>query len=115
MSNGTINGFYLLAEIKKIDESIPKDPTKKPSAVLLCQYGVQRDESKGPVDFVNAVLVRVPSYKYPELRDTLKVGQRILINGRLQGVAKPTGDGRSYLTVELVTERITIDGGLTEQ
>ena len=41
---------------------------------MLVRYGVQREASGGPVEFVNAVMIRVPSYKYPTLRDKLSVG-----------------------------------------
>lgn len=103
-----INTFFMLGEIKKINVSEPKDPTKNASAVLLLQYGVQREASGGPVEFVNAVMVRVPSYKFPALRDKLKLGQKILVTGHLQGVFKTVMD-EGYFTTELVADRITID------
>lgn len=106
-----INTFFLVAEIKKIIISEPKDPTKNASAVLLLQYGKQREASGGPVNFVNAVMVRVPSYKFPTLRDVLKVGQRVEVTGHLQGVYKnvPAMDDGLFNT-ELVADRINIDG-----
>lgn len=104
-----INTFFMHAEIKRINISEPKDPTKNASAVLLLQYGVQREASGGPVEFINAVMVRVPNYKFPALRDKLKVGQKVLVTGHLQGVFKTVMD-EGYFTTELVADRITLDG-----
>jgi hypothetical protein len=101
-----INTFFLHGEIKKINVSEPKDPTKNASAVMLVRYGVQREASGGPVEFVNAVMIRVPSYKYPTLRDKLSVGQKVVVTGHLQGVFKTALD-EGYFTTELVADRIS--------
>lgn len=101
-----INTFFLFGEIKKINVSEPKDPTKNASAVMLVRYGVQREASGGPVEFVNAVMIRVPSYKFPALREKLSVGQRVVVTGHLQGVYKSAMD-EGYFTTELVADRIT--------
>ena len=102
-----INQFFLVGEIKKLNISEPKDPKKNASAVLLIQYGTQREATGGPVEFVNATLVRIPSYKFPALRNRLRVGQTVQINGHLQGVYKTLGD-QGFFTVELVADRVDV-------
>ena len=103
-----INTFFLLGEIKKINVSEPKDPTKNASAVMLVRYGAQREASGGPVEFVNAVMIRVPSYKYPALREKLAVGKNVCVTGHLQGVYKSAMD-EGFFTTELVADRIGFD------
>jgi len=102
-----INTFFLVGEIKKLTVSDPKDPKKNASAVMLIQYGTQREATGGPVEFVNATLVRVPSYKFPALRDRLHKGQTVQITGHLQGVYKTLGD-QGFFTVELVADRVNV-------
>lgn len=104
-----IHAFFLVGEIKKIQVSEPKDPKKNASAVLLVQYGVTRESTGGPVEFVNAVMVRVPSYKYPQIKDKLKVGKQVQINGHLQGVFKTMMDD-GFFTSELVADRVFVEG-----
>lgn len=104
-----IHAFFLVGEIKKIQVSEPKDPRKNASAVLLVQYGVTREQTGGSVEFVNAVMVRVPSYKYPQLKDKLKVGAKVQINGHLQGVFKTMLDD-GHFTTELVADRVYVEG-----
>ena len=48
-----INQFFIAGEIKKITISEPKDPKKFASAVLLVQYGVQRETTGGAVEVVD--------------------------------------------------------------
>ena len=102
-----INTFFLVGDIKKLTISEPKSANKQASAVLLIQYGVQREATGGNVEFVNATMVRVPSYKFPALRNKLKVGQAVAITGHLQGVYKTLGD-QGFFTVELVADRVDI-------
>jgi hypothetical protein len=103
-----IHAFFLVGEIKKISVSEPKDPKKNASAVLLVQYGKPRENTGNAVEFVNAVMVRVPSYKFPQIRDKLKVGAQVQINGHLQGVFKTIVDD-GYFTTELVADRVYVD------
>lgn len=105
-----IHAFFLVGEIKKIQVSEPKDPKKNASAVLLVQYGATRESTGGAVEFVNAVMIRVPSYKYPQLREKLKVGKQVQINGHLQGVFKTMMDDGGYFATELVADRIFVEG-----
>lgn len=104
-----IHAFFLVGEIKKIQVSEPKDPKKNASAVLLVQYGATRESTGGPVEFVNAVMVRVPSYKFPQIKDKLRVGKQVQVNGHLQGVFKTMMDD-GFFTTELVADRVFVEG-----
>lgn len=104
-----IHGFYLVGTVKRIQVSEPKDPKKNASAVLLVQYGATRESTGGPVEFVNAVMIRVPSYKYPQIKDKLHLGASVVINGHMQGVYKTMVD-EGFFTTELVADRIYIEG-----
>lgn len=104
-----INTILLAGEIKKLTISEPKNPSKGASAVMLIQYGVQRESTNGSVEFVNAALVRVPSYKFPKLRSSLSVGKYVHITGHLQGVFKNAAD-QGFFSVELVADRIDVLG-----
>lgn len=101
-----IHNFFTVGQIKKIQVSEPKDPKKNPSAVLLVQYGATREQSGGAVEFVNAVMVRVPNYRYPAIKDSLKVDALVEIKGHLQGVYKTVVD-EGFFTVELVADQIS--------
>lgn len=107
-----MNTFLLSGEVKKITISEPKDPKRNASAVLLVQYGIQREATGGSVEFVNATLVRVPSYKFPALRSRLRQGQVIEVRGHIQGVYKNMID-QGFFTVELVADQIDLPAPLT--
>lgn len=104
-----IHAFFLVGDIKKISVSEPKDPKRNASAILLVQYGATRESTGGPVEFVNAVMVRIPSYKFPQIKDKLKVGKQVQINGHLQGVYKSVMDD-GFFTTELVADRVFVEG-----
>ncbi len=103
-----INSFFIVGEIKKLNVSEPKDPRKNASAVLLIQYGVQRESTNGSVEFVNAAMVRVPSYKYPALKDKIRKGQTVHITGHIQGVFKNNAMDGGFFTAELVADRVDV-------
>lgn len=103
-----IHAFFLAGTIKKIQVSEPRDPKKNASAILLVQYGPTREQTGGAVEFVNAVMVRVPSYKYPQLKDKLEVGAKVQVNGHLQGVYKTMMDD-GFFTTELVADRVFVE------
>lgn len=79
---------------------------EKQSAILLIQYGPQRkrDENK-PVEFVNALAVRVPAYLWEKVKEISKVDSYVEIKGRLQGVMKGLMT-EGYITTELVAEQV---------
>lgn len=108
-----INTFILAGVIKKVSISKPKDPKKGASAVIMVQYGVRRESTGNAVDFVNAVLIRVPSYRYPKCADILKEDARVEITGKLQGVLKASLEN-NLLTTELVADRIDLVGQVEE-
>ena len=103
-----LNLVAVSGEIKKLSVNQPKNSQKNASAVILLQYGVERETTGNAVEFVNAALIRVPSYKYPQLQGKLKEGQRVSVVGHLQGVWKNNLD-QGYLTVELVADRIDVE------
>lgn len=109
-----IHAFFIVGQIKKIQVSEPKDPRKNASAILLVQYGATRETTGGAVEFVNACMVRVPSYKYPVLKDKLKVGAQVQINGHLQGVYKTMMDDGFFAT-ELVADRVFVEDDKEDQ
>lgn len=103
-----IHNFFLVGTLKKIQVSTPKDPKRQASAVLLVQYGATREATGGSVEFVNAVMVRVPSYKYPQVADKLREGASIQLHGHLQGVFKSMME-EGHFTTELVADRIFLE------
>jgi hypothetical protein len=104
-----INTFFLVGDIRKINISTPKDPSKGESAVMLVQYGPDRDQSKNAVEFVNAVMIRIPNFKFPALKSKLQVGRKVQVNGHLQGVLKAVMDD-GFFTTELVADRVFVEG-----
>jgi hypothetical protein len=102
------NVFVVTGEIKKVDISEPKDPKRGASAIILLQYGPPRKQTGNAVEFVNAVLIRIPNYKFPVLRERIRVGQHVAVVGKLQGVYKPMMDTGFY-TTELVADRVDFD------
>lgn len=105
-----ISTFFVPGQIKKINISSPRDSCKSESAVILLQYRAQRESANGPVDFVNAVMIRIPDIQFQKLRDKLVVGQHIHVHGHLQGALK-NGVAGFYVT-ELVADRIHIEADL---
>lgn len=104
-----IHAFFLVGELKKITVNEPKDPKKNASAIVLVQYGDIRESTGGPVDFVNAVMIRIPGFKYPQVKDKLRVGSQVQVHGHLQGVLKESLD-QGFFTTELVADRVHVDG-----
>jgi acetaldehyde dehydrogenase (acetylating) len=102
------NKFFIVGEIKQVQVSKqPADPNKSPSALVLIQYGQNRESTGGMVEFVNAVQVRVPGYRYATSKDFLVVGKRIQVEGRLQGVFRSVMDSGHFVT-ELVAESVRL-------
>lgn len=105
-----INTLILVGKISRLTVNEPKDPEKAKrggSAIALIQYGPVRDSSGGPVDFVNAAMVRIPNFKWQHYRDKLREGQIVEVTGHLQGIVKPLGM-EQYFTVEVVADRIQV-------
>lgn len=100
-----INTFFVLGEIKQVQVSKVSDPSKSPSALVLVQYGPHRESTGGMVEFVNAVMVRIPGYRYATSKDFLVVGKQIQVQGKLQGVFRSVMDSGHFVT-ELVAEQV---------
>lgn len=99
------NVFVVSGIIKKVQISEPKSAGKGASAIILVRYGVERESTGNQVDFVNAVLIRIPSFKFPKIRDDVKVGRHVDITGHLQGVVKNIMS-EAFVTTELVADRV---------
>lgn len=100
-----VNFSIITGVVKSIQVSTPKDPKKNPSAVIVLQYGAQRDTTGGQVEFVNALTVRIPSYRFPRYADRLAVGQEIVVHGRSQGVLKRVMN-EAFIVNETIADRI---------
>lgn len=104
------NKFFIVGEIKQVQVSKqPADPNKSPSALVLIQYGQNRESTGGMVEFVNAVQVRIPGYRYATSKEFLVPGKRIQVEGRLQGVFRSVMDSGHFVT-ELVAESVRVYG-----
>jgi hypothetical protein len=102
-----VHEIIILGEVRKITPSTPKDPKKAASAVILVQWGPQREQSGNQVEFINAGHVRIPNYRWPKLAEKMKVGQTVKITGHIQGVLK-TVMGDQFVQSELVADRVHI-------
>lgn len=100
-----IHQFTTYGVIKKVTVSEPKDPKKNASAIILLRYGQTREATNSGVEFVNAVMIRIPGYRYPQVKDKLKEGALVQIMGHLQGVYK-TSMSEGYFTTELVADHL---------
>lgn len=102
------HAFFTTGHIKKIHVTEPKDPKKQASAVILVQYGPPRESTGKAVEFVNAVMVRIPGYKWPSVKDKIAIDKKVEIFGYLQGVYKAVLDDGLF-TTELVADKITFE------
>jgi hypothetical protein len=103
-----INQFFIVGEVKRIQ--VANREGRKPSAVMLVQYGRMRERTGGEVEFINASLIRVPNYLYPKVKDSLKEGAKCEVVGHIQGVVKNTMTTDGFISVELVADRIFFEG-----
>lgn len=107
-----VHDLTIVGEVRNIAVSTPRDPKKGASAQVLVQWGAERQTSGGAVDFINAGIVRIPSYRWPKLADRMKVGQMVKISGHLQGVVKNVQtigrDVQQVITTELVADTVRI-------
>jgi len=102
-----INTFVLAGEVKRLD--LNNKPTKKgPAAVIVVQYGPTRQRTDQAVQFLNVALVRVPPYVYEKCKDQLKVGCLVDLVGHAQGVMKSVLGGESFITNEIVADRLQV-------
>lgn len=102
-----IHDLFIVGDIRTIQISTPKDPKKGESALMLIQWGPQRDRGESNTNFINAGYVRIPNYRFPKIKDKLRVGQQVKINGHVQGIVK-TVDGEQFMSNELVADRVFV-------
>lgn len=106
-----LNKFFQWGKITRVKVSEGKGD-KPASAVILLQYGKPRQQhSGGPVEFVSTVPIRIPSYRFPELRDQIQKGLEVVVEGHHQGVYKeapPQVDAPGTFSAELVADRVSI-------
>lgn len=102
----TINTFVLSGEVQRVD--VNNKPTKKgPAAVILVQYGPNRQRTEQAVEFVHVAVIRVPPYVYEKCSKHLKKGCLVDVTGHTQGVLKRV-IGEGYVTNELVADRLQV-------
>ena len=102
----SVNLFVLSGKIVKVNPQVKGDRT---SAVMIVQYGQEREHSANN-PFVNALPIRVPHYKYDKVKSMLVEGQNVDITGHHQGVFKDggLGTGNGFFNTELVADHISL-------
>lgn len=96
-----INQGVVCGVITKVNIVEPKDGKKPGSAIIMVRHGRTREASGGDVEFINANPVRIPSYKFAAVRDSLAVGAYVEVGYHLQGVIKG-----GYPLTEIVADNI---------
>lgn len=104
-----LNVLILEGTVRQVTVNKPRDPSKPASALVLLQYGPNRQSTSNATEFLNAVMIRIPAFRYPAIADRLVVGVRAQIHGHVQGVLKTALD-MSHLSAELVADRVIIEG-----
>lgn len=99
--------FFMGGELKRLQVIESRDPKKLPFAILLVQYGPERDATGGKVEFVNAVQIRIPAPRFAKIKDKLEVGSYVLVDGEIQGVVRTLGSEMFYST-ELNAEGVSV-------
>jgi hypothetical protein len=99
-----VNTFVMSGEVKRLE--VNNKPTKKgQAAIIVLQYGPNRQRTDQAVQFLNVSLIRIPPYVYEKCKDKLKVGSMIDVTGHLQGVLKHVIN-EGYVTNEMVADRL---------
>lgn len=105
ITDSGINKFYMTGVISEVTHIPSKDESRPGSAVLLLKYG-----SKAPSqhsEFVDACMVRIPSYKYDSVKEKLVEGAFMEVDGHLQGVVKVIQNDPLWM-IELVSDKVEI-------
>lgn len=103
-----INEVSLVGVVLRV--SIPEryKNDERYSPVLIVQYGAQREMKRGQsVHFVNAVPVKVIAPKWQMVKDQIKEGVLIQVQGHIQGLVREEDDYRKP-GIELVADRINV-------
>jgi hypothetical protein len=103
-----MNHFFLVGRIDRITVNKKRADGKGGSAMILLQYGPERETSNAAVEFVNAVVIRIPAFRFEALGDRLQEGAVVSVTGHIQGILKG-GAGETYMTQELVADNIRVN------
>ncbi|MHB1666135.1 hypothetical protein [Thiomonas sp.] len=107
-----MNHFYMAGRIQQVRVHGGKrsvaEGGKPPSAIILLQYGVAREGGNGPVEFLNAALIRIPAFRYDKIADKLVEGALVSVAGHIQGIMKQAM-GEGYITSELVADNVRFE------
>jgi len=109
-----VNHFVMTGTIRSVQIKGVDKPGRKPSAIFMLQYGKNRQRTGGAVEFVNAVLVRVPSSRLERIQSKLVDGAEVAITGHVQGLIKYTL-GQAGYAIELVADHLEFDEPEDEQ
>lgn len=102
-----INTFVTSGEVKRVEVN-NKQTKKGPAAIILVQYGPNRQKTPDQaVQFLHIALIRVPPYVFEKCKNDLKVGSLVDVTGHIQGVLKQV-IGEGYVTNELVADRLQV-------
>lgn len=97
-----MNLFTVTGRVRQVQLS-DKD---RPTALVLVQYGPHRERQGRAVEFVNAVLVRVPAYRLEKIpAGVVEEGAMVEVTGRIQGVLKGLMN-EGFFSTELVADRV---------
>ncbi|OCX68696.1 hypothetical protein A6M27_17020 [Acidithiobacillus thiooxidans] len=100
-----MNHFFIVGRVDRITQNKKREGGKGGSAMILLKYGPEREVSNGPVEFVNAVVIRVPAFRFEAIGSRLEEGAVVSVTGHVQGIVKG-GMGETYMTQELVADNI---------
>lgn len=103
-----MNHFFLVGRIDRITINKKRNDGKGGSAMILLKYGPERETSNSSVEFVNAVVIRIPAFRFEALGSRLQEGAVASVTGHIQGILKG-GMGDTYMTQELVADNIRVN------
>lgn len=100
-----VNSCVITGVVRSVKVNGANREDRKPSAIFMLQYGKNRQRSGGPVEFVNAVLIRVPAFRYEKVKDQLVEGAEVAVSYHVQGLMKYYMNEPVY-SVELVADHM---------
>lgn len=103
-----IHAIFIAGKVKSVQIRQPKHVGKNPTALVLVQYGEERNRTGQEVEFINAVMVRVPDGLFSRIESQLQVGAQVQVNGHLQGVSRVL-EGVQHFSTELVADRLVFE------
>lgn len=103
-----VNHFVLAGVVRQVQIKGGDKTGRKPSAVFMLQYGKNRQRTGGVVEFVNAVLVRVPASRLERVQARLVDGAEVAVTGHVQGLIK-YALGQAGYAIELIADHVEFD------